>query len=345
MKVTELYPLRDYWYPVALTSDSTPKLVKLFNEEFVLWRSAQGLSLTQPYCPHRGARLDCASEEGGSLACKYHGWRFRGDGSCEFIPQLEAGVPIPPKARLDTYSVVERYGIIWACIGKSTTSGPPAWLEADELNWAIRVDFFEVWKTSAFRIIDNNLDQSHPAFVHKTTFGDPNRPLVPHYEVETTPTGFRTRIAQYVGGVGPQMGIENEGLNFDRFQEAELLAPLHTRIRLEYGRTSPDYAFYSCATPLDDDHSIYVRCSALQGDEETQPYDLFHAFSRRVVDEDQEVLETTNPDFPIQITSEVHLRCDRNTVEYRRVLNRIAQSMDAGYSPLITGRSTSVNSG
>ena len=326
MKITELKRLQNFWYPVALKTDQTPKLVKLFGKHYVLWRSTTGLVLTQPYCPHRGARLDHAKEQDGSLVCPYHGWQFGEDGNCKFIPQIEAGLPIPPKAYLATYPVVERYGVVWTCIGTPETTGPPPWHEADELGWRVQVDFFELWGASGFRIIDNNLDQSHPAFIHQNTFGDPTRPWVPRYSVELTSNGFITRIPQYVGGVGPQMGIDDETLAFDRFQEAELLGPLHTRIRLTYNGAAPDYAFYGSVTPVDDNQSMYLRCSALAGDETTQPYDLFHAFSRRVVDEDREILEVTNPDFPISATEEVHLRCDRNTVEYRRFLKKLANN-------------------
>lgn len=324
MKITELPRLRNYWYPIARANEATPKLVKLFGEHHVLWKASTGPVLTQPYCPHRGARLDSAIEHGGNLTCPYHGWTFDHGGSCKFIPQLEPGIPVPPKARLTTYPVTERYGVLWTCIGIPETPGPPPWPEADELGWRVQVDFFEPWQASGFRIIDNNLDQSHPAFVHQGTFGDPTRPLVPRYNVESTPNGFKTCIPQYVAGVGPQMGIENESLSFDRFQEAELLGPLHTRIRLVYNGAAPDYSFYGSITPIDDDHSMYLRCSALEGDDVSQPYDLFHAFSRRVVDEDRKILELTNPEFPITLTDEVHLRCDRNTLEYRRILAKLA---------------------
>lgn len=330
MKITELKRLRNYWYPVALETDTTPKLITLFGQHYVLWRSTVGPTLTQPYCPHRGARLDCGKEQGGSLTCAYHGWQFNADGTCEFIPQLDPGLPIPPKAHLKTYPVIERYGVFWTCIGTPETSGPPPWYEADELGWRVHVDFFEPWTASGFRIIDNNLDQSHPAFIHQTTFGDPTRPRVPRYDVEATSNGFITKIPQYVGGVGPQMGIDDEAQTFDRFQEAELLGPLHTRIRLIYNGAAPDYSFYGSVTPVDDNNSLYLRCSALSGDEISQPYGLFHAFSRRVVDEDRQVLELTNPDFPVSITEEVHLRCDRNTVEYRRILARLTKHEEPG---------------
>ncbi|MHB8191574.1 MAG: Rieske 2Fe-2S domain-containing protein [Ferrimicrobium sp.] len=329
MYVTQLPALRDYWYAVARTQDPTPRSVRLFGQDYVLWQGESGeVVLTQPFCPHRGADLATASVTTDQLVCPYHGWQFGLDGRCTAIPQLDPGVPIPPKAKLSTWPVIERYGLLWTCIGEPAVPGPPAWFEADELQWEIHVDFFESWETSAFRIIDNNLDQSHPAFVHQGTFGDPTRPLVPKYELHRTTMGFRSRIPQYVGGVGPQMGIEDERQAFTRIQEAELLGPLHTRIRLEYGGDPPDYCFYSTATPIDDTHSIYIRCSALAGGAEQQPYDLFHSYSRRVVDEDRIVLESTHADFPIDITTEVHLRCDLTTLEYRRTLGRLERGED-----------------
>jgi hypothetical protein len=42
--------------------------------------------------------------------------------------------------------------------------------------------------------------------------------------------------------------------------------------------------------------------------------------------EDKVVLEETSPDFPLDVTREVHLRCDKVTLEYRRQLGRLAAS-------------------
>jgi phenylpropionate dioxygenase-like ring-hydroxylating dioxygenase large terminal subunit len=337
MKITELAALKNEWVPVALADSSTPKLIRLFGSDYVLWRSDNGAVLFDPWCPHRGARLDSAAETGCTLKCPYHGWEFGPDGCATLIPQLEPGLPIPPKAKVRSYPVVERYGVLWACVGTPISDGPPIWQEAEEGGWRVQVDFFETWNVSAFRIIDNNLDQSHPAFVHQNTFGNPSRPLVPKYHLEMTPRGFKSRIPQYVEGAGPQLGIPDESVPFDRFQEAELLGPLHTRIRLVYPNGIPDYCFYGSATPIDDGVSNYLRISALAGDETAQPYGLFHAYSRRVVDEDRVVLELTDPNFPIDPTAEVHLRCDRNTLEYRRVLQRLAHP-----KPKTDARSSSI---
>ena len=57
-------------------------------------------------------------------------------------------------------------------MGSPISAAPPAWFEADTLGWRIPVDFFETWDVSALRIVDNNIDQAHPAFVHRNTFGE-----------------------------------------------------------------------------------------------------------------------------------------------------------------------------
>ena len=333
MRVSEVPALRDLWYAVALVEDAhagKPLRTRLFGQEYTLWAPEGGPAvLTEAWCPHRGARLSAATIEGDRLVCCYHGWQFAPSGPCTHVPQLEAGLPVPPKARLQTWPVVERYGLCWACVGDAATEGPPGFLEADRLGWRVQVDFFEPWAASALRVIDNNLDLSHPAFVHKGTFGDPSRPLVAPYELERTAGGFLARVPQDVTGVGPQMGVADEARLYQRAQETELLDFAHTRIRLCYGGSAPDYAFYGSATPLDDEHCMYVRVSALAGSEAEQPYEMFWGFSRRVTLEDKVVLEETSPDFPLDVTQEVHLRCDKVTLELRRQLGR-AQSARLG---------------
>lgn len=324
MHIAEIPFLVDQWYAVARSTDlpdGAVHRVELLGSSYVLWRPpGKAPVLTQAYCPHRGAHLSAGTVVGESLRCCYHGWEFDACGSCTRIPQLESGVPVPPKAHLEVWPTVERYGAVWACVGEPATDGPPPWHEADVLGWRVQVDFLEPWECSALRIMDNNLDQAHPAFVHQATFGDPSRPLVPRYDLEHTPSGFRARVVHAVSGVGPQMGIADEDLSFERVTEVELLSPVHTRILLAYSGRAPDYCFYGSATPLDDDRSLYVRISALAAEEDVQPYEMFHAYSRRVTLEDKVVLETTHGDFPLEVTSEVHLRCDKTTLEYRRYL-------------------------
>jgi phenylpropionate dioxygenase-like ring-hydroxylating dioxygenase large terminal subunit len=329
VRVSELPGLRNEWYAIARTSPRgrpRSEAVTLFGEEYVLFIPAYGTpGLLQPLCPHRGAHLKAADCLAESLRCCYHGWEFDAEGRCVAIPQLDDEMPIPVEANLLRWPVVERYGLYWTCVGTPATDGPPGWPEADSLGWRVQIDFFEPWAASALRIIDNNVDQAHPAFVHRRTFGDPTRPQVAGYALERTPRGFKARIRHAVSGVGPQMGVSEQTASFERLTEVELLSPVQTRVLLSYDGAAPDYCFYGSATPIDDAHSIYVRISALMASAEMQPYDMFWEFSRRVTNEDRFVLETTSPDFPIGIRSELQMRADLTTAEYRRILERLVE--------------------
>jgi hypothetical protein len=48
------------------------------------------------------------------------------------------------------------------------------------------------------------------------------------------------------------------------------------------------------------------------------------AVDRVVQSEDKVLLEGVNPNFPIEVTTELHTRSDRMTLEYRRVLAELA---------------------
>lgn len=324
MLVHEMTFLRDHWHPVAVAATlNGPTAVRLFGEDYVIWDAGDGAyAMSEPFCPHRSAHLSGGWVADGEIVCPYHGWRFDGAGACTHVPQLDAGLPIPPRAKLVTYPVVERYGVLWACVGEHPLSDePPRWPEAEEGGWRVFVEFFETWNVSAPRIIDNNLDSSHVAYVHRSTFGDPKDALLPPVEFDYTETGFVSHMTNEQPGIGLQLGITtDEGRRFRRTSETQLLAPLTTRTRMYFNGAGPDYCFFGAASPTDDTHSIYVRFSALSGSEDEQPWERFHSFGTRVKEEDRVILESTVPDFPVNITSEVHLRCDKVTLEYRKYL-------------------------
>lgn len=326
MRVSELAFLQDHWYPVAeIAAVTGPTNVRLLGADYVLWPSGDDtFALADPFCPHRSAHLGGGWVDGGDIVCPYHGWRFDGTGHCSFIPQMDEGLPVPPRAALRTYPALARYGMVWVCVGAHPVSDePPVWREAvDHPEWRFHVEFFEPWRVAAPRIIDNNLDASHVAYVHRSTFGDPDDALLPVPALEPTPTGgFVARLGTVQKGVGVQNGGSgDEATRFDRVTETELLAPLVTRTRLRYGGAAHDYCFFGAATPVDDDRSLYLRLTALAGPEAEQPWAAFHAFGTRVKEEDRVVLESTVPDFPVDVTSEVHLKSDKVTLEYRRYL-------------------------
>jgi phenylpropionate dioxygenase-like ring-hydroxylating dioxygenase large terminal subunit len=331
VRISEMTFLRDYWYPVLPSQQLTdrPQPIRLFGEDWALWRDSQGLpSAGRNRCPHRAGSLSAGWVEGDCIVCPYHGWQYDRTGQCRLIPHLESHLPIPPKARIDPAHTGEAYGMVWMCVG-SPQSELPRWREAEEPKFRLRVEFFEHRPVNALRIIDNAIDLSHVTFVHRGTFADPDKLVIPPVpNIEQSPTGFIGHFIYDIPGVGPQLGLDAApNARFERMTEIELLAPATVRTRFffaDFPDGSRDYSFLGSAVPVDDENAIYVRVTALGGSEEDRPYEKFHEFSVRVQEEDATVLAGTTKDFSIDPTDEVHLRIDRLTLEYRRYLRVLA---------------------
>lgn len=128
-------------------------------------------------CVHRGGALSQGRVDGERIACPYHGWQYRTDGTCALIP-AQPQRTVPPKARVDAYPVTERFGIVWAFLGdlpEQECPPLPQWPERDEpgrrriqgeFSWAAHVD----------RVVEGGPDVVHGPFVHRGTFGRSPRP-------------------------------------------------------------------------------------------------------------------------------------------------------------------------
>lgn len=138
----------------------------------LIFRRRDGsLAAMDDRCPHRFVPLSMGSRDGDVLTCGYHGLSFDSEGRCVHNP---FGDRIPSGARVRTYPVVERNGIIWYW------PGDPA--EADESRIA---DFPFLDAMPSDRLLrgytnmaadyeygtDNLMDLSHIEFVHKGSFG------------------------------------------------------------------------------------------------------------------------------------------------------------------------------
>ena len=327
MRISDMAFLRDQWHPVLRSADlaQTPVGVKLLGQDWVVWRDENGRAVASPNrCPHRGGSLANGWVTNGQITCPYHGWQFASSGDCVAIPYVDSHLPIPQKARLEVALTDEAYGLIWMSPG--APAGPiPRWDEGESGAFDLRVEFFDMTRACALRVVDNALDLSHITFVHRGTFGVPGELIIPPLpSVEATPNGFVGRFTLPIPGVGPQLGVDAApDERFERATEIELLSPLVVRTRFYFSQFpdgSRDYCFFGAATPIDDDHCIYVRVTALSEGGLDRPFEEFHAFSLRVREEDRVILEATPADFSLNITDEVHLRADRLTLEYRRYL-------------------------
>jgi vanillate O-demethylase monooxygenase subunit len=228
--------LQNVWYVAGWSSDLAPgdRVGRTFlNRPVVLWRSEQGhLSALEDRCIHRAMPLSSGSVEGSILRCPYHGLEFGGDGRCNRIPAQDR---VPDSARVKSYPVLERQGIIWIWMGDASRADPalvPDYPIHQEPAYAWRSAHFPVsgnWQL----LIDNLMDLSHLPYIHARTIGgDPNLHFSTRTQSEKLANGVRV-TRHMPDSVPPPTYVDAAGFRgrVDRWQEIEfepVLIRIHT---------------------------------------------------------------------------------------------------------------------
>lgn len=219
--------LYNAWYVAAWSKEITlrPLGRTLLNEPVVFYRAADGtLSALEDRCCHRGMPLSCGDVHGNNIRCEYHGMVFDGAGKCVEIP----GQPIiPASARVRSFPVAERDGIVWIWMGDVALA------DAEKI---VRYPWHSVWpyRTKTERIgcnylllSDNLLDQTHGAYVHKSTLAS-NVDAYERAEIKTTATPDGVKFTRWMlNCVPPEIyanAVKFKG-RVDRWGEFEYVAP------------------------------------------------------------------------------------------------------------------------
>jgi phenylpropionate dioxygenase-like ring-hydroxylating dioxygenase large terminal subunit len=314
--------LANFWYPVAVASKVTdqPVAATLLDQRLVLYRTSKGVTAANNLCLHRGVPLTMGWCEQEQIVCKYHGFHYNGEGQCTEIP-AHPGAAIPPKLKLHTYLVVEKYGLIWVCLsGKPANVLPdiPQW-EASGYQCAIPepLDL----EAAAGRQLEGFLDVAHFAWLHHETFGDRNNPVVPQYPVDKTAIGLHIEYRSTVGNYLRQDGTsyaQEDGV----VRVFDVTLPFSARLVVHM----PDAArlvILNSASPVSARKTRLFPLLMRNYDLE-QPVQPFIDYNNKIFGEDQDVVQAQCPeDLPIDLTEEVHIRADRTSIAYRQELARL----------------------
>jgi vanillate O-demethylase monooxygenase subunit len=162
--------LKNAWYAAAYSHEieTKPLARTLIEKKVVIFRDSQGqVAMISNICPHRFAPLAEGRLIGDILECPYHGLRFNGRGECVYNPHSKTNGPLRA-ANIDSWPVMERYGIVWFWPGDPDKPDPAslptvAFLEDD--NYALVRGLLHV-RGHYELVVDNLLDLSHAAFIH-----------------------------------------------------------------------------------------------------------------------------------------------------------------------------------
>jgi phenylpropionate dioxygenase-like ring-hydroxylating dioxygenase large terminal subunit len=334
--VSDVPALRRYWYPVAYADAvaADPVAFRLFGERYVAWRDDAGaVHAVVDRCAHRGARLSQGWVADGLLTCPYHGWGYAGDGRCTVVPTHDHGVPVPARAVVPAIGAVERYGLVWATVSDDPEPVPTI-PELDDPGYTLIHELLEEWSVPAVRIIDNGIDVSHVAWVHRNSVGTSSAPRLDDVAVERDGAALRFEASYTVRLDADQR--RNTGIDRDlttRRTLGELVQPLVFRGVLEYPDNGLRHVLVKTATPLDDRTSLFCQLVARNDAPDVERQRAIAAVDRRVQAEDRVLLEAIDVDFPLAPGAEVHTRADRMTVEYRRILASLRDGPTPAPSP------------
>ncbi len=165
------------WYVVAESKEIDDGAIlarTVLNVPLVAFRGADGRPvMLYDRCCHRQAPLSQGELIGdGRIRCNYHGLVYDGDGTCVHVP---GQVAVPPGAAVRAYPAVDKYNWIWAWMGQADKADEAL---IPDFHWATAPDWATVGELLPVRssyqlLVDNLLDLSHLAYLHRRTIGVP----------------------------------------------------------------------------------------------------------------------------------------------------------------------------
>jgi phenylpropionate dioxygenase-like ring-hydroxylating dioxygenase large terminal subunit len=299
------------WHVVARVSEVVSgevRALRLLGRDLVLWRNAEGIQVWQDLCVHRGAKLSRGTVEHECLVCPYHGWNYDTAGACVRIPAHPEQVP-PPRARANVCHTRERYGLVWVCLGEPKND-VPAFPEWDDASYRkIHVGPY-VFKAHGPRVVENFLDVGHFPYVHAGYLGDPQRPEIQDYKVESGPDGVIARDIP-VWQPNPD-GSGKPGVVLYTYQA---LRPLTASFVKD--QKGERYCMIDIVTPIDENESRAWGILAFNYPIDSSDEEL-RQFQDTVAGQDVPVVESQRPEMlPLDLQEELHLRSDRTAIAYR----------------------------
>ncbi len=331
--------LRNAWYVAAIEHDVSRQMlpVTILGERIVLYAKEDGTPVAlEDACPHRKLPLSMGRLRGDEVECGYHGLRFDCGGACTRVPGAEK---IPHIARVRSYPVAARYGLVWIWMGEAAKADPglifkiehwddPRWGRTDPESMTVDCNYLYV--------TDNLLDPSHVAWVHASSFGNAaceETPLqtelrgdgvvVSRWMLDTEVAPFYRQFVKFAG-------------NTDRQQHYEVRFPSNAIIKAVFtpagtggpqGRLDPDTFLmdsYNFMTPVDDKHTRYFwfqMRNFAPGDAVVSQ--RFADSVRAAFEEDRMVLNAVQWGMDHKQTPNLDLKIDLGPLRFRRRMDQL----------------------
>ncbi len=320
--------INNQWYAV-LSSHELKKgrviAARRFGEDLVFYRTENGEpACAEHLCAHRKASLAKGWVEGDHIKCPFHGIEYDINGKCVHVPsEGRASAADFSRLRLKTYPVREIGGIIFIWYGDGAPDKEPDYFDVindPRFNYDHMDD---CWSVDYSRVIENQLDVSHLAFVHHNTIGRGNKtlcngPKVVWLDDNTLQTSAdNEKDAGQSPKASDESAIKNTNLTF-KFPNMWL------------NHISDKIMVLAYFVPVDDGHSIislrfYNRITGIKAIDKMIAW--FGSRANKIIErQDKRIVETQIPKKTGLAIGENLVAADLPIIEYRTSRNAMQKA-------------------
>ncbi|HMG51687.1 MAG TPA: aromatic ring-hydroxylating dioxygenase subunit alpha, partial [Inquilinus sp.] len=274
--------------------------------------------------------------KGDEVECGYHGLTFDCSGACTRVPGAER---IPHVARVRSYPVEERYGLVWIWMGEAAKADPELIFRVEHYGdpaWGLNRGESMMLECHYLYMTDNLLDPSHVAWVHQGSFagaGCEETPLqttvgadgvtVWRWLLDAEPAPFYAPFLKFPG-------------HCDRKQHYEVRYPGQAIIRAVFtpaatgGEGQPAHPdvflmdSYNFMTPIDENRTRYYWFQMRNfAPDDAEVSRQFAASVRGAFEEDAAVLQAVHRGMASKRTPNLDLKIDAGPMRFRRRLAKL----------------------
>jgi phenylpropionate dioxygenase-like ring-hydroxylating dioxygenase large terminal subunit len=315
------------WYVAGIAADlgDDPLRIKILAHNFVLFRNDTGIHCLSDLCCHRGASLSVGVCKDNQIQCPQHGWLFNGEGKCTFLPAgIKTPTEPPKKARVPSYPVEEKYGLIFVFLGELGEDERPAvpdimpeW-ESGEWHKDVITRDKDI---NYMRMAENYNDPCHVHYIHEFAKWLPKGVTIVDEEL----TDHYVK-AWHAAWDAEGKHSHSSGL----MMEYDVISCVsrNTNYQPDY----PPQIVTAYVTPVDDhntrihmvilmpkDEMTMLDGSKARGATADEHKDLIKMTRDVVMDEDYVVLRTTRPVKPAAPSEELLVETDRTIAQVRKL--------------------------
>lgn len=306
----------------------------MLGADLVLYRTKDGQPVAlEDACPHRKLPLSMGRLVGDAVECGYHGLTFNPSGKCVAAPTQDR---IPPSATVGSYPAIDRYGLLWIWMGDNEKADESQLLtieNSDNPAWHITAGDSLTCECNYLYLVDNLLDPSHVAWVHRSSFAAPGTEGTP-LEIEELADGLIVSRWIYDCAAPPfyQPLIKFAG-PCDRLQHYEVRFPsvaINKGIYSPAGRGGPEWAqdgqsyemiSYNFLTPIDANNTRYFWLQHRNTDPDDDAItQQIASGARQAFTEDKAVLEAVHKGVATESSRHINLGLDAAANRFRTLL-------------------------